>query len=357
MGEQPYLTKTEFTQYVDWLERNESVCATEFSTAWRCKLLTADGLQFRLFDRDHDFEMLHFFSRRIEKRYFGSGGPGTLQFGLRKALADKAHLFLGLGDCDVITHHDLLLWAAVEFNKMPVLVELMKYRIHLGLGSVFGYDGALRLASLHGHMDMLHVLLRDGRANPSNEQSVCLHEAVRQNNAAVVEVLLADGRVDPAAANNYAWQCASLLSRPDILQILDCDGRVEATLADETTLARAAAIHHFDVALAVLSECAHQMDPLACDPTLLRLACAAEQSNLVRLLLRTSRPYYETEWEDCLRGSVRHGHFALVKLLIQDARCRYAVCYRDCIQLAHRYGHWAIAQYLIDPRITRPLAL
>jgi ankyrin repeat protein len=78
-----------------------------------------------------------------------------------------------------------------------------------------------------GHADVVSLLLRDGRADPTVDDNWPIRAASKNGHTDVVKVLLRDGRVDPSYNNNWAIYRASLNGNIVIVNLLLKDGRVE----------------------------------------------------------------------------------------------------------------------------------
>jgi hypothetical protein len=83
--------------------------------------------------------------------------------------------------------------------------------------------------------------LEDSRVdpNPINAEYTAIRRAIDGRHIEVVRILLKDGRVDPAAENNRAIWAAVLHNLPDIVLMLVADHRVvRAGLTDVLAFAK-----------------------------------------------------------------------------------------------------------------------
>ncbi len=88
----------------------------------------------------------------------------------------------------------------------------------------------LNILSSLGHVDVVRVLLKDYRVQPS---VWCLCDAICSVD--VVKILLDDGRVDPADQNNICLRLAALKGHIDVVKLLIDDHRVDERCAISPT--------------------------------------------------------------------------------------------------------------------------
>ncbi len=90
----------------------------------------------------------------------------------------------------------------ISLNKGHILLVqdlLFKTRAHLATDVL---ERLLRTACSKGYHEVVQVLLESG-ADPSFDNSICLYEACRGDHEQVVELLFKDGRVDPSSSNSF----------------------------------------------------------------------------------------------------------------------------------------------------------
>jgi ankyrin repeat protein len=68
--------------------------------------------------------------------------------------------------------------------------------------------------------DIVLLLLKDKRVDPSAQNDYCIQKAVDGNKIEIVKILLADKRVDPSANGNYALKEAVRLRYYAIAKLL-----------------------------------------------------------------------------------------------------------------------------------------
>lgn len=92
-------------------------------------------------------------------------------------------------------------------------------------------DRVLMTACALGRTEIVHLLLEDGRINPSIQdyrRKTPLTEATKNGHIEVLKLLLADPRVDPTDNNNQVLRIAMNENNEDIIQLLFSDLRVAA---------------------------------------------------------------------------------------------------------------------------------
>jgi ankyrin repeat protein len=82
---------------------------------------------------------------------------------------------------------------------------------------------AIQWACFHGHTKIVELLLQDGRADPTTYGNQPIKCASYNGYA----LLLKDGRADPTTFYNYSIRAASENGHVDVVSLLLQDGRVE----------------------------------------------------------------------------------------------------------------------------------
>ena len=95
-------------------------------------------------------------------------------------------------------------------------------------------DGAelIMIAAGNDNPEMLDLLLRDGRADPTESNSIAIVRASETGNAGIMQMLLRDGRADPSTVSNAAINIAAREGHDDAVRLLLNDPRVDPTDRD-----------------------------------------------------------------------------------------------------------------------------
>ena len=78
----------------------------------------------------------------------------------------------------------------------------------------------IREAVVEGHVDILRVLLEDGRCDPGEDDNGAIGNAAMNGKVEIVQVLLEDPRVDPGGGEDYAIRWASWFGQADVVSLL-----------------------------------------------------------------------------------------------------------------------------------------
>ncbi|ORY36632.1 hypothetical protein BCR33DRAFT_721861 [Rhizoclosmatium globosum] len=108
------------------------------------------------------------------------------------------------------------------------IVELLLVHPRMA-GKSDGFNAALWYATSSGNCEILKLLLKDGRANPTEGQTFSM--ACSQVNDQVVRLYLEDGRLDPSMNNQEALIHACWYEKLNIAKILVEDPRVDLETA------------------------------------------------------------------------------------------------------------------------------
>ena len=120
--------------------------------------------------------------------------------------------------------------------------EEVKTLLSRGANPAGGNSFALRSAASRGHVEVVRLLLSDGRADPRAEDSLSLRYAAGNGYVEVVRLLLLDGRADPAALDSDALRNAAKNKRVEVLKLL-LDKKIEKGILNEVVLSALDAGH------------------------------------------------------------------------------------------------------------------
>ena len=199
---------------------------------------------------------------------------------------------------------------AVENDDLINVKEALKN----GADPTIKYNLAIRFASETGYVDIVEVLLQDGRADPTAENNEAINFASSNGHTKVVALLLQDGRADPAADKNAAIRSASKNGHVDVVKLLLQDGRA---------------------------------DPRAQNNYALRWACIHSYIKVLEALLQDGRADPTANNNDAIETASRNGHADVVKVLLQDGRADPTANDNIAIYLAKENGHSDIVELLL----------
>ncbi len=118
-----------------------------------------------------------------------------------------------------------------KLNKLPLdkqfevtikygLTSMMKDLIDKGVDPTVSYDRAINRAVIDGNLEMVKMLLKDGRVDPSSQLNAPIKNASKKGYLDIVKELLKDDRVDPSANGGYALLWAEKHGHTEILELL-----------------------------------------------------------------------------------------------------------------------------------------
>jgi hypothetical protein len=174
-------------------------------------------------------------------------------------------------------------------------------------------SGALRVGVRHRHVNVVRVLLSDGRADPAACNSEAVRSAARHRKALMMQALLDDGRADPAACGGEALVTAAQRGNVAVVRLLLADGR--AVEAANSALVGAAQRGNVNVVQVLLAD--RRADPTWNASDALRIAVTWGRGLVVEALLADGRANARA-----IRaaGPVTGGRIAVVRALCVDGR-------------------------------------
>lgn len=118
----------------------------------------------------------------------------------------------------------------------------------------WGARTALRGAAENGHVEVVQVLLQDGRVDPAADESVSLWRSALMGRFDVVETLLRDRRADPAARDNWAVRGAAHNGFTEATRLLLKDVRVDPCADQNRAVIWAAQKGHVEIVHLLLQD-------------------------------------------------------------------------------------------------------
>mmetsp|Transcript_18214 Transcript_18214/g.29609 ORF Transcript_18214/g.29609 Transcript_18214/m.29609 type:complete len:647 (-) Transcript_18214:543-2483(-) len=215
-------------------------------------------------------------------------------------------------------------------------------------------DVPFRLACKNGNLQVVKMLLNDGRVYPWSKESLCFRIAAVRSNLAVLRVLLEDNRVDPAACHNEAIRVAAKSGNDDIVKCLLLDRRVDPRSSESYALRWACRNGHVSCVRLLLDD--NRSDPSAMEGYSLTWASKNGHIEVVRTLLKQPGVDPAADDSDCLRLAVQYGHLEVVQVLISDGRARPGANASWSIRVAAERGRRKVFRALLEDGRANPAA-
>jgi len=234
--------------------------------------------------------------------------------------SDIVRLLLQDGRIDVGEFEDVFL-ACID-NDPNKIIELISNGV-----DPCAFDNMLiGWASKHGHANLVKILLKDLRVDPSamkNFSIIHASHASGSHNINIVKKLLKDPRVDPGARDNQAIISACYAGKKEVVELLLKDHRVDPSVRNNKAIIFASRWGRESVVRLLLND--ERVDPAAQKNLAVRNAAQNCRVDVVKLLLSDPR----------VDGSVAIlcATSSVLKILIEDARCgfhNYESLYRAC---------------------------
>ncbi|MCH9717720.1 MAG: ankyrin repeat domain-containing protein [Gammaproteobacteria bacterium] len=150
--------------------------------------------------------------------------------------------------CYLHCQFDVLFYACTTNN--PTLLSHVLQHADRTLFSAI--QNAIVAASENGHADVLNVLLKDPRVDPSDPYAMAVCLASEHGHTNVLKVLLNDPRFDPGLMNNRAIIRASENGHLQVVRLLLSDLRVNPADIDNLAINVAAENGHAEVVSVLL---------------------------------------------------------------------------------------------------------
>lgn len=117
---------------------------------------------------------------------------------------------------------------------------------------------AFLLATKNGHVEIVRLLLNDGKVDPRARGNFAFQLAAEDRQVEIVRLLLEDGRVDPTAYSNYAFRWAAENEHYKVVELLLKDSRIKKSenfprLAAKKAYLKADKYNHTDAAALLVS--------------------------------------------------------------------------------------------------------
>jgi len=140
---------------------------------------------------------------------------------------------------------------------------------------------AITKASMNGHVEVVRLLLKDNRVDPSANDNGAIIWASTRGHYKVVEMLINDKRVDPSARDNEAFKCAS--RHVKVMELFLRDKHMNLSAQDIMYVFKVASKGgHVEVVKLLLKD--ERVDPSAQDNYAIRWASMEGYTEVVELL-------------------------------------------------------------------------
>ena len=234
---------------------------------------------------------------------------------------------------------------AVKNNKAAVVEHLLK--CHPTFDPSFDDNWAILIASASGHVEVVKVLLADGRCDPSADNNFAIGWASFHGHIDVVKLLLADQRSDPSADDYFAIRWASSQGHVEVVKVLLADGRSDPSADDYFALIQASLNGHVEVVKILLAD--GRSDPSANNNLAIAVASSQECFDVVKVLLSDPRV---DKW-NIFYSAAESGQLYLMKSVLSDSSFDPSLNRNAAVKIAYRNGYKDIVDLLLsDPRVS-----
>jgi hypothetical protein len=88
----------------------------------------------------------------------------------------------------------------------------------------------MEIAAVSGNIDIMKLILKDGRLNPATYANGSLSQAINYSHIEMIKLLLKDERIDPSSLNNKLIIDADFNDKDSIVELLWEDKRIKKSL-------------------------------------------------------------------------------------------------------------------------------
>ncbi|KAI8891775.1 ankyrin repeat-containing domain protein, partial [Globomyces pollinis-pini] len=145
-----------------------------------------------------------------------------------------------------------------------------------------------------------------------------LEKAIQENNANIVQLLLKDGRLDPSIGDNVALLVSSEKGYTGMVKLLLGDERVNPSVKDNNAIRLASEHGRTEIVAILLNN--RRVDPAAKNNHAIRLASQNGHTEIVNILLNDERVDPTVYDNYITRIASQNGHTEIVQMLLQDKR-------------------------------------
>ena len=205
----------------------------------------------------------------------------------------------------------------------------------------------INLASRNGHVDVVTVLLKDGRADPSDRS---LFLASENGHAGVVDILLQDGRANPRQCYSSPLTTSIKGGHTEVVSLLLDDGRADPSPG---LITMAIEYGHAGILKLLLKDTRILLDGPGVREEISHSITSStfRDPDVVEVLLK-HEGFLPTDLCDAsLIAASSNGHVGAVRFLLEDGRANPTARDNSPIILAANNGHDDVLDLLLkDPR-------
>ncbi|KAJ3294042.1 hypothetical protein HDU79_011625 [Rhizoclosmatium sp. JEL0117] len=203
----------------------------------------------------------------------------------------------------------------------------------------------LNLLCLYGMYEELQSWILDPRIDPSVDNSLALYLGVDVGHLEIVDILLSDGRANPNDRNVLQWGAKK--GRVGIVERILQDSRVDPSLHNNFALLSAVGENHTPVIQRLLSD--SRINVTRDDNALFIEACRCRFMPLIKALLLDGRSDPTARENQALKHAIRHHHSLVIDTLLADPRIDPK--FENCAILSMSVPNYLIRTFLRHSRM------
>ncbi|KAI8909521.1 ankyrin repeat-containing domain protein [Gorgonomyces haynaldii] len=238
----------------------------------------------------------------------------------------------------------------IEANQPEIVEMLMGYCLP-------GAD-SLKTACVLGFYDVVCVLLR--HLNPSCPTGLSFVMACSHGHLEIIRLLVRERRADVTENDCMGLRAAAMMGHASVVQYLLKQPGVDPRVHRNDAIISACVNGHLEVVEALLSD--WRVDPSAEMQQALRVSAANGFTAVVDRLLKDERVDPSIMSQTIIMGAIRNGHTETVVRLLEDRRVDFKSVSDQVLSIACEFGHLQILRHLlqhptlqIDPDMIGPL--
>ena len=261
---------------------------------------------------------------------------------------------------------------AASVGHLKIVEAILQEPIDLALNE------ALTVACQYRRGNIVEILLKDARVDPSTRDQLPLHIACVKCCVGIVEMLLKDPRVvpdnkflihtltkkfipvtimllshpsiDPCYENNRPITFACSTGQTEVVELLLAFPQVDPTVNNYEPLLSAVRLGYSDVVELLIKD--ERVSPDYGNNKAIRMACEVGKFGIVELLIKDSRVDPSVDNNICAIYACHGGSKPILKLLLE-----HGVQVPDqAVSIAHEQGHWPLVRFLLKMDQFNPLA-